>query len=695
MANLLNIGVTGLTAAQYGMATTQHNIANVNTTGYSRQQVNQATNIAIATGSGYLGQGVSVTSVKRVYDQFLTAQINKAQTQASAYDAYGSEVSQIDSMLADSTSGLTPAVQDFFKGVQDLSANASQLSARQSMVSTAQALTTRFSSMDGQLKQLYGQVNSEIESSVSEINTYSKQIGDLNQRIKLAEAATNQPANDLLDQRDQLITDLSKRINITTYTDSNGDFNVFTGSGQQLVVGQNSRNLKAVQSTTDASKLTVALEGINGNPDEQLPESMITGGTLGGVMKFRSETLDKTSNQLGQVAVSMALTLNAQQALGQDLNGASALSGTGFQSSFFNIGTPTVVSNSGNAATTPIPTVNFAAATLNSSGTNYQTSLTGSDYKLTMNSGSSFTLTRLSDNASWNATNLSGLNQDGLSFTDLTAAQQATVTAGNSFLIEPTRGQASNISVNSVIAGDVSKIAAASPVRAKSAPTTGTVNNGTMTMSASVGPGYSTALSGSISASSSISVNYNSGSGNLTFSSIPAGTTLYATYASGTAASVATSPAVALASGGQTLTQLSLRDASGNTVLKLDVTGTPANGDNFSIQLNSGAVSDNSNALKIAKLQTQSTMNGGTSTYQGAYAQLVSTVGNTTKQVQVSGEAQTALLEQTQATRDSLAGVNLDEEAANLIKYQQAYQASAKMLSMGSELFNSLLQAMG
>lgn len=720
---LLNIGLTGLSAAQYGMTTTQHNIANVNTTGYNRQQIGQATNIALATGSGYMGQGVSVTTVKRVYDQFLTSQINKTQTSVSALDAYAGQIEQIDSMLADNTSGLTPAMQDFFQGVQDLSANASLLSSRQSMASTAQSLVSRFQSMDGQLEQLYDGVNSELDSSVGEINAYSKQIADMNQRIKLAQAANNQPANDLMDQRDQLIADLSQRINITTYTDSNGDFNVFTGSGQQLVAGRNTRELTTTQSKTDPSRLTVALKGLNGGPDETLPEDLITGGTVGGVLKFRNETLDKTSNQLGQVAVSLALTMNAQQALGQDLNGASQLNGTGFQSNFFTLPTPGVRGESDNTGTGS-PAVTFADPGGNPASGNFSTAVTTSDYQLAFD-GTNYTLTRLSDNTKSSSATLAGLNQDGLEFAN---PASGTIAAGDSFLIQPTRGMASQISVNPVIAGDVSKIAAASPARLSSLSATdktnSKVNAGSMSASVSVGPDYQSALSGSLSKTSTATtdtvkdIRISFSGGNLSLAqetittnkvavpptttsssaayTLPAGTTLYATYGASTATPVSVTPGSIPFNNASsnTLTQLSLRDGSGNVLMTVDLKGTPVAGDEFRLELNGGGVSDNSNALKMAKLQTQATTNNGQSTFQAAYAQMVSSVGSMTKQVQVTSQAQTALLEQNQATRDSLSGVNLDEEAVNLVKYQQAYQASAKMVSMGSDMFNTLLQVL-
>ena len=669
----INSGVTGIQVAQLGLATTAHNISNSGTAGYNRQRIVQSSNIATSTGSGYVGQGAHVSTIERVYSSFLTNQVNSSQTQVSSLDAYYSQISQIDNMLASTTTGISSALEDFFSGVQDVAANPSQVSSRQSMISSAQALVSRFKSLDDQLNQMYDGINDQITSTVSSINSYASQIGDLNQQIIVAQSSNNQPANDLLDQRDQLVSELNKLIKVTTTTNTDGSFNVFIGTGQQLVVGTQVSSLVAMQSGADSSRIAVGMKTSSGNLE--MPESLITGGSLGGLLSFRSETLDETANELGRVAASLALTFNAQYALGQDLLGQSAASTSAtstFESDFFTVPEPTVVGNTKNSTGASLT----SALTIPSSSANY-TNLTSSDYRLSL-SGGTYTLTRLSDGTQWSDTDIDTLSDtvsasEGFSFDDA-----GTMVNGDSFVIEPTRDAAGSLAVNSVIAANVSLVAAASPIMTAA----GTIsasnvvtnsNTGTATISAgSVATGYA-----DFSTTFPIQLSYDSSTG---LSGFPTGT-------------------VSVTNAGTTTTYNYPTDAvpytSGATYsfsgISFQITGTPSTGDKFIIARNSAGTTDGRNALALGNLQTAKTMAGNTASYEAAYAQLVSDIGNKTRQISVTETAQQALLDQATSASQSLSGVNLDEEAANLLKYQQAYQASAKVIEIASTLFDTLL----
>ncbi|MBN8492655.1 MAG: flagellar hook-associated protein FlgK, partial [Burkholderiales bacterium] len=316
---IFSIGVSGIAAAQAGLLTVEHNVVNANTPGYSRQATVQATNIAVNTGAGAMGQGVHVQTIKRMYDSFVVGQVNSAQTQVSQLDAFYSEINQIDNLLADPNAGLSPALQSFFAGVQQVASNPSLLPARQSMISSAQTLVTRFQDINTRLSEIADEVNGRITNAVTEINAYAAQIADVNQRIVVAEAAYQQPANDLLDQRDQLVSELNKLIKVQTSTNSNGSYNVYIGNGQQLVVGSQVMQLTVTASTSDPSKIVVGLKTNAGTL--QMPDSLIVGGQLGGLVEFRNRSLDSVGNELGRIAASVALTFNAQHALGQDLLG--------------------------------------------------------------------------------------------------------------------------------------------------------------------------------------------------------------------------------------------------------------------------------------------------------------------------------------------------------------------------------------
>ncbi|RYE73431.1 MAG: flagellar hook-associated protein FlgK, partial [Oxalobacteraceae bacterium] len=316
--SILSVGQSALTAAQVGLVTTGHNIANAATPGYNRQVVTQSAVSGQDAGYGFVGKGTEVTGVRRVYSEFLGNQVVSTQTAKGQLDSYYSQIQQINNMLADSKSGLSPALQDFFSGVQATTTDPGSAAARQSMLSSAMTLAGRFQNMDAQLNEQRQGVNAEIRSSVEGINVYAQQIGKLNDAIEKVMNNGGGAPNDLLDQRDQAINELSKEIKVSVVKQGN-TFNVMIGSGQPLVVGNKTYNLSVMQSPTDASRAEVAYE-INGKP-VMLAEDSITGGKLGGVMEFRSKTLDATESALGRIAITLATEFNRQHALGQDQAG--------------------------------------------------------------------------------------------------------------------------------------------------------------------------------------------------------------------------------------------------------------------------------------------------------------------------------------------------------------------------------------
>lgn len=446
-SGLLSIGVSGLAAAQLGLLTTEHNVTNASTPGYTRQRTVQTSLVGLATGYGSVGQGTDVVTIERMYDKYLSAQVNTSQTKLSEIDAYYAQISQIDNLLADPSAGLTPAVQDFFNGVQQVAANPSLLSARQSMISSAEVLVSRFHSIESRLDELGNDVNGRIEDAVSSINSYTTQIAELNQRIVIAESAYGQPANDMLDQRGQLINELNKLIKVTSSTSSNGSLNLFVGSGQPLVIGTQAMVMTAEASNADSSKIVVGLQTATGDSIE-LPDNLVVGGELGGLVKFRSETLGRTTNELGRMAASMALTFNAQYTLGQDLLG-QAIGDAGFSADFFSMASvePIVVPNAGNTGT-PVVSAAFSAPTYGAvTSGNFYTKLTTSDYRLTNVDGINYNLTRLSDGKSLSTDTLANVSSYAAANEGFTISLSGD-SAGNSYLIKPTSNAASNISVN-------------------------------------------------------------------------------------------------------------------------------------------------------------------------------------------------------------------------------------------------------
>jgi flagellar hook-associated protein 1 FlgK len=634
-SSILGIGQTALAAAQAGLTTTSHNIANVNTPGYSRQVVIQSTAGAQSFGAGYLGKGTQVATVQRVYSDFLSRQVQSAQSQKYNLDTYGAQIDQVENMLADSDAGLTPALQGFFSSVQSLTSNPD--TARQTMLSSAQSLAARFNSLDAQLSDIRSGVESQIKDTLSTINGYAKQIADLNDAIAKAQGTNGatQPANDLLDQRDQLISELSKQVKVSIVKQDNS-YNVFIGTGQPLVIDKQSFTLTGMPSPTDSARTAIGYDTPAGTV--LLDEHNFTGGALGGLLEFRSQTLDPAQSQLGRIATAFAMSFNAQHELGQDKNGALG-------QPFFSVATPVTSPNNANTGDLQIDT------TLTDG-----TALTGSDYKIRY-AGGNFEITRLSDQklvytgATLPSTPTTAV--DGMMF----STGSGTVQDGDEYVVQPTVNGARGISV---LITDPSQIAAAAPIRTTAPSTntgTGKISVGTVNAQLPTDPNLQQPVKIVFTSATTYDV-IGTGTGNPTS----------LTYAPGT-------------------------DITYNG-WTIQISGTPATGDSFSIDPNTNGSADTRNANALAGLQTGKMVYGGL-TYQGAYSQIVSAVGTKAQQVKTMGEAADNLLANATAAQQGVSGVNLDEEATNLLRYQQAYQAAGKIMQTANQLFDMLLNLGG
>jgi flagellar hook-associated protein 1 FlgK len=552
-SNILSIGKSALSAAQVGLSTTGHNIANASTPGYSRQVVVQSAAQSQNFGYGYVGQGTEISAVTRVYNEILAKQVVSSQSVSSGINAYSTQIGTIDNMLSDASAGLNPAMSSFFAGVQDLSANPSDIPTRQTMLSSAQSLVSRFQSTSSRLNEIREGVNTQLTSSVGLVNSYAKQIASLNDVIDKAISATGNPPNDLMDQRDQLVLELSKEIKTTVVPQNQGSYNIFVGNGLPLVVGADTYALATTNSPTDPSRLEVAYQ--NKTKSTVLGTDSLPGGTIGGLLQFRAESLDTVQNQLGQIAVVMAETFNTQHEQGLDLNGKPG-------GALFTIPTPAVSSNSNNTGTAVVDSQIVDAR-----------AITSSDYRLQYD-GTNYTITRLSDK---NVQSFSSLPQtlDGLSFSQASG----TMNAGDDFVIRPTQNAATTIKLAIT---DASKLAVGGPALSSSASTTNT---------------------GSGSISSPIASS--------TYSTSPIVSALGLTYNTGVPGTFTLAPStqpVTVTSGGTSTTFAAgspITYTSGATIsvggLSFAISGTPANGDQFTITPSSvNGPSDNRNGLLLA-----------------------------------------------------------------------------------------------
>lgn len=644
--SLLSIGKSGLLAAQTGLATTGHNITNANVVGYNRQVTVQSTTQPIQTGEGFVGTGTEVAQIKRVYDDFLNRQLLGAQTNQSQLDTYFNQVSQIDNLLADTTVGLGPALQSFFSGVQNANSNPQSTASRQAMLSAAESLASRFNGLSSRMKELNEGVNTGVTASVNEINSFARRIAEMNNTIAGLSVDPSALPSDLMDQRDALIAEMNKQIKVTVQPAENNMLNVSFGTGQPLVIGNRSQELATAPSPSDPERIVVGYKTQSG-AFSQLPDSVLTGGQLGGLIDFRNSGLDVANANLGKIAAGLADAFNDQHKLGIDLNGN--LGGNFFKDIHAYVGYDT--------RNSPSSTVKIDAVVVDAA------SLTTSDYDINYN-GTNFIVTRASDGAT---TTIAPYPQtqpqviDGVAFSITGAAG-----GPDHFLVRPTYNAAQDFGVE---LKDRNKIALGAPI-STSVPT---ANTGTGKISA--GAVNSNYLLPGNQLAAPVTLTYNSATNQL--SGFPSavdvtvnGTTT--TYPAGTPV-----PYTA----GATMTFQGI---------EINITGNPANNDKFTISPGSG-VGDARNGVLLAGLQTKNILDGGHATFQASYAQMVNFVGNKTREVQIAGAAADTTVQQAQAARDSVSGVNLDEEASNLLRYQQAYQASGKVIQVASELFDTLL----
>ncbi|SAL49654.1 flagellar hook-associated protein FlgK [Caballeronia peredens] len=640
--NIFSIGLSGLNAAQWGLTTTGQNISNAATPGYTLEKVTYQESSGQFTGSGYLGSGVQAVTVTRQYSQYLTTQVNNTQASSSAASTYYSLISQLNNLVGDPTKGIAQGITNYFSGLQSVANSANSAAARQSLMSNAQTLADQINSAGQQYDQLRQSVNTQLTSAVTQINSYSQQIADLNKQINIATAGGQQP-NQLLDQRDQLVTNLSSMIGVQV-VQQDGNYNVFIGNGQPLVVGSTQYGLQTAPSPSDPSELTVAFQSRDGSTQtpattQYLDNSALTGGVVGGLIDFRTQTLDPAQAQLGAIATSFASQLNGQNALGVDLNGVQG-------GDLFAAGAPNILANARNKGT-GTPAASIVDGTQPPTN-DFTVSFDGSQYTVT-DPASGQKLGTI-DPAVGNAT-INGLKID---VSGMTGVQK-----GDSFTIQPTRGA---LDAFKLTTSNGSAIAAASPAVTSAA----SANTGTASISsATVSKGYSM--------TSDISLTYDSAAGG--FKSNVAVNVGGTAYAAGTTIPYDASKGMTVVSNGVSAT----------------ISGTPKNNDVFNVAQNKGGTSDGTNALAMANLVSSKSLNGGTDTLTSSYANYVNTIGNQTNQLKATSSAQTALLSQATTAQQSVQGVNLNEEAANLIQYQQLYQANSKVIQTAATLFQSLL----
>ena len=662
---ILETGITGLNAFRSQLTTTSHNIANVNTEGYSRQIVGLGTLPATNTRIGAIGNGVQITEIRRQFDQFLMDRLRAYTSSDADFQVFYDRAARVADLIADQDAGLSGAMQGFFNSVQDVADNPTSSSTRDVLLSNANILVDRFRTMHDFLEGLRTEINQDMEVLVGDANSYAASIADLNEQIQLyVNGSGGDMPNDLLDRRDTVISKLSEMVNITTVEQDDGTINVFLGNGQGVVIGTRNFQLGTQVNPAEVDRVDITLEGGGGSIADIT--SFLSGGKIGGYLRFRDEILDPTENGIGRMALGIGTLFNEQHQLGMDLNGALG-------KDFFYV--PDYITPDANGSQmllevqtggTPATITNIDVAELDTA--DYEVSTTDGTNWTILNRETGITTTKTAVAGPPDLLTFGGPNDVAIEM-DVSGA-----VADDTYIVRPTRIVARAIDVQIL---DGREVAAASPVSVSEGVQAGTAevtSYGLLTRDPA-----NTLLGTPPAPAAPIT---------LTFSTPPD----QFNYPGG--------PAAYTSGQEMTITIAGLGDFG------LTINGAPAAGDTFLLDTNSDntgnpiGTGDNTNALRLAALQTAKTMRNDstaaanpTSSFVNLYSSLIGEVGAETRQALISSNTQARLKEQAETALDEVVGVNLDEEAAKLVSFQQAYQASAQVIRVSNQLFDSLLNS--
>lgn len=659
--SIFGISVSGLLSNQASISTTSHNIANASTEGYSRQRAVQTSRTPQFIGGNYFGTGVELGEVERIFEAAHQLQVQANTSDFNRFQSFLSQAERVDNLLSGDGGGINQAIQKFFSAVQSVANDPASTPGRQVLLSEAENLVSRFQLVHSQLEKQITEINSSIQSVAEEVTALANSIANLNNRI--ASSPGGFPP-DLLDQRDREIERLSELVAVQTIAENDGSFNVFIGTGQALVVGSTANNLTAQVDTNDPRKMRLSLAAASSLAD--ITEN-IKGGKLEGLLEAADDLIESAFNTLGRVAVGIAESVNQQHQLGIDLN--NQLGGNFFtdvnDSAIAQSRVISATSNTGNAT---ISLTIDSASTL--TDTNYRLFFSAGNYQLIDSSDNSVIASFAPPAVVPDSVQVAS---EGFTINFLSGA----AAAGDSFTLQPTRNFSQNFQLQLTTPR---QIAAASPIRAQQAST----NIGSASIAA-------------ISVSDTSTAQFTTTAGSLTppiriqFDATPGEFSIY---------DMSTGSPVLLVGGvtgfvdNQQNDMLALAGAPYNAYgYEITLDGDPQPGDSFDVNYNTNGFGDNSNIALLGELQFAATLNNGNANFQQAFGQAISSVGVKTSSAEIKMQASEGLLFQSKQRRESISGVNLDEEAANLIKFQQAYQASAQVISVARTLFQTVIDS--
>ena len=645
---ILNVGTQALQANLVALQTIGNNIANANTAGYSRQSVVLTASPGQYTGGGYVGQGVALQTIQRNYDTFLGTQATLASAVASSDATRSTQMQSLQNLFPGGASGVGQAISDMLNSFADVASTPTDLTARTVALTNVNETASRISQLSASLDDLQAGITQPLTQDVANINTIATNIAQVNGDISKA-LGNGQPPNDLLDKRDKLISDLNKLIQTTQIPASDGTVSVFVGGSQALVLGTTTSPIAITKDDFNDSQRSKIAINRNGTL-VPLDENMLGGGAVAGLLKFQNTDLNEARNLLGRLTLATTYAMNAQHKLGLDLDGNPG--GNLFTPATF--GTQNILPNTSNTGNA---TLGLAV--------NDVTQFEASDYEVNFTTATTGTITRLSDGVvtafpqtpPTTAPVLATV--DGLDIT----LPSGTPAAGDSIELRPFNTISSNIQSQF---SSPRSLAVASPV----AVTAGTTNLGTLTVSSLKATNAATPIDNysiqfTVPASGQITYNI------VDNTTVPASTVVTGqNYTPGTPITYAPSAS-----------------APG---FSLTLTGAPVNGDTMTVKANPYPTQDGGNAKAILDLRDVAMFDGAATT--DGYAGMLGQIGVRAQSAIYSAQVSNGLATSAQSASTSVSGVNLDEEAANLLQYQQAYQASSKMIQISQTIFTTLIQ---
>ncbi|PKI14772.1 flagellar hook-associated protein FlgK [Colwellia sp. 12G3] len=661
--SLYQTGVSGLLAAQQQLATTGHNIANVNTDGYTRQRAEQNASVGLNNGNNYIGAGTYIQDITRLYDQFSHKEQLLNQSNLGNADFLHASLTQLDQVMATAGNAVVGSLDNFYQALHGVADNPNDSGLRSIVLNQANILSNDFNELTSNFDNMTKAVNGEIEQVVSKISEISKELAKINETIMQSNGTlqTGQP-NDLLDKRDQLIGELSKFTRVSTVEDSNGVLTVMIGQGTTLVAGITPLTLQVSSGDPDTTQTELRL--VSGSSSVAINGTKL-GGSLAASFEFRDKHLSQTRTEIDRLAMAISSTLNDSQASGLDLNG---LQGSNI---FTDINTTQlqqgrVLAHSSNSAT-------------------IQTQVTITDVsKLPTDEfevrfdGTDFTLHNLTSGASENlgpptlpsgTTTHTPTSPDyGFSFVETNGAS---LQAGDTFSIVPTKNSAALMKATLT---DGNAIAASTAVAVT--PSANNVSNGKIEITSVTDPAAARGYDVTVDV-------YESASG--IFS--------YRVYNTTTPPPAPTIAAGSYASGASAVIDIPAGTPDFQIEISGDLVGSGTNARETFTLGDAFGVGNGNHAVAMAKTQEIGVTNGGKETFSKSLAVSTSVVGSKASNANLTADTAQALFTQAYNRNQSTSGVNLDEEAANLLKYQQAYQAASQIISTANTLFDTILAA--